>query len=159
MEMKSKLFMICLAAIVALSSCKDDDGGVLSYEEQLAVDTQILDEYLADNNITAQIDPSGLRYVIQEPGSGTTPDQSSSVRVAYEGTFLDGGVFDSNENIVFPLRNLIEGWQIGIPLIQEGGDITLYIPSGLAYGTQGIPGFIPGNSNLIFTIQLLEVAN
>lgn len=157
--MRNKILILFLGAMTVFSSCKDDEGAVLTFEEQLEVDKQILDDYLAENNITAQEDPSGLRYVINEAGDGATADQSSTIRVAYEGTLLDGTVFDSSDDLVFPLRNLIEGWQIGIPLIQEGGDITLYIPSGLAYGTQGIPGFIPGNTNLIFTIELLEVAN
>lgn len=158
--MKLKIRVLLVGAVIVLMSCKEGERtSVLSYEEQLAVDMAILDEYLSDNNITAQADASGLRYVVQEPGSGTRPDLNSTVRVAYEGTYMDGSVFDANDDIVFPLRNLIEGWQIGIPLIQEGGAITLYVPSGLAYGTQGIPGAIPGNSNLIFTIQLLEVAN
>lgn len=157
--MRNNILVILLGIIVTFSSCKDDEGAALTFEEQLEVDKQILDEYLADNNITALEDPSGLRYVINESGDGATADQTSTIRVAYEGTLLDGTVFDSSDDLVFPLRNLIEGWQIGIPLIQAGGDISLYIPSGLAYGTQGIPGFIPGNTNLIFTIELLEVTN
>ncbi len=159
MEVRNKILILFLGVTVMLSGCKDDESAVLTFEEQLEVDKQILDEYLADNNITAQEDPSGLRYVINELGDGATPDQSSTIRAAYEGTFLDGTVFDGSDDLVFPLRSLIEGWQIGIPLIQEGGDITLYIPSGLAYGTQGIPGFIPGNANLIFTIELIEIVN
>ncbi|MDW3191432.1 MAG: FKBP-type peptidyl-prolyl cis-trans isomerase [Cytophagales bacterium] len=158
--MKSKLLMICMGTLVALSSClKEQEVIFVSFEEQMAIDLEILDEYLADNNITAQTDPSGLRYVIREQGNGPTPELTGTVRVGYEGTLLNGDVFDSNEGTSFQLNNLIEGWQIGIPLIQEGGDITLYIPSGLAYGPQGIPGFIPANANLIFTIQLMEVTN
>ena len=149
-----------MGALVALSSClKEQEVIFVSFEEQMAIDIEILDEYLADNNITAQTDPSGLRYVIREQGDGPTPELTSTVRVGYEGTLLNGDVFDANESAAFPLNNLIAGWQIGIPLIQEGGDITLYIPSGLAYGPQGRSGVIPANANLIFTIQLLEVTN
>lgn len=154
-----KILMLFFVGAMVFTGCKDDDEVIRTFAEQLEIDKQILDEYLMDNNITGLEDPSGLRYVINEPGDGARPDQSSSIRVAYEGSLLDGTVFDSSDDLNFPLRNLIEGWQIGIPLIQEGGDITLYIPSGLAYGTQGVPGFIPGNANLIFTIQLLEVTN
>ena len=156
--MKKQLLILLIGSLVTFMGCKEDDEP-LTFAEQLNVDIGILDDYLAENNITAQEDPSGLRYVINEPGTGATPELSSTITAAYEGTFLDGAVFDASESLTFPLQNLIPGWQIGLPLIQEGGDITLYIPSGLAYGAQGIPGFIPGNANLIFTVELLEVAN
>ncbi len=157
MKLKNKILPILFSTIVLFSSCKEDEP--LTVQDQLNIDIGILDDYLAENNIEAQEDPSGLRYVINEQGTGATPSQSGTITAAYEGSLLDGTIFDASEGLTFSLRNLIEGWQIGLPLIQEGGDITLYIPSSLAYGTQGIPGFIPGNANLIFTIELLEVTN
>lgn len=151
-----KPFILCLFVLVSLVSCKDDDE--LTYEEQLAVDTALIDEFLAVNNITAQIDPSGLRYVIHEQGSGLTPEPASGIVAAYEGTFLDGEEFESNSEFTFRLSNMIDGWIIGLPYIQEGGRMSLYIPSGLAYGTQGsASGSIPPNTVIVFTVEIIDI--
>ncbi len=149
------------SCLILLAACKSDDGGnvaELSYEDQLAIDTQILDDYLAERNIEAEIHDSGLRYVITNPGDGERPQGGGRVIVAYEGRFLDGTVFDRSGGIERALGGFIPGWQIGIPLIKSGGSITLYIPSGLAYGSSGTSnGAIPGNTNLIFDTTLLGV--
>ncbi len=151
-----KRILLGVLVLVSLASCKDDEE--LTYEQQLAIDTALIDEFLASNNITAQIDESGLRYVIHEQGSGPTPEQSSGMVAAYEGTFLDGEVFDSNEEFTFRLSNMIDGWRIGLPYIQEGGDISLYIPSGLAYGTRGTAsGSIAPNTVIAFSVQIQDI--
>lgn len=150
-------FLLGMLVAVTFWSCKDDEPQ-LTYEQQLAVDTALIDEYLSTNNITAQTDPSGLRYVIHEPGTGLTPTLESGIIAAYEGTFLDGQVFDTNDEFTFRLSNMIDGWQVGLPYIQEGGDISLYIPSGLAYGTRGSnSGTIPPNTVIAFSVQIFEI--
>lgn len=151
-----KRFLLCLFVLGSLVGCKDDDE--LTFEQQLAVDTALIDEYLTTNNITAQVDPSGLRYVIHEQGSGPTPEPASGIVAAYEGVFLDGEVFDTNDEFTFRLSNMIDGWIIGLPYIQEGGDISLYIPSGLAYGTRGTAsGSIPPNTVIAFSVQIEDI--
>ena len=150
-----RFLTFCLLCSVLLSACGDDE---LSPAEQLQNDIALIENYLDDNNITYESDVSGLRYVIHEQGDGGAPNANSTVRVAYEGRFLtDQQVFDSSDDISFSLRNVIVGWQIGIPLVNEGGRITLYIPSGLAYGRAGIRGIIPANANLIFDVDLFEI--
>jgi len=67
-------------------------------------------------------------------------------------------VFDqtpSDTTVTFPLANLIPAWQIGIPLIGRGGEITLYSPSNLGYGNQSV-GSIPARSVLVFEIDLID---
>ncbi|MDW3191433.1 MAG: FKBP-type peptidyl-prolyl cis-trans isomerase [Cytophagales bacterium] len=151
-----KRFILCLFVLGSLVGCKDDDE--LTFEQQLAVDTELIDSFLAANNITAQIDASGLRYVIHEQGEGLTPEPASGIVAAYEGTFLDGEVFDSNSEFTFRLSNMIEGWIIGLPYIQEGGRMSLYIPSGLAYGTRGTQsGSIPQNTVITFTVEIIDI--
>lgn len=142
---------------LSLSGCLNSDDDFVSAEEQFAIDTAIIDEYLENNSITAIVDPTGLRYIITEEGTGDFPDISDVVNVTYEGRLLsDQTVFDSADSISFPLQSLILGWQIGIPKIREGGSGTLYIPSGYGYGPQGVAG-IPGNANLIFDITVNEI--
>lgn len=113
--------------------------------------------YEVSSGITATVHPSGLHYEIINPGSGVTPSLSSTVSVTYTGKLLDGTVFDQRTTpFVYPLNGFIQGWQIGIPLIQKGGTIRLVIPSSMAYGCTGA-GSIPPDSILYFEITLVDV--
>lgn len=146
--------------LIGLAGCLGDDAPQLpvSFEEQLAKDVELIDQYLANNNIEAEIDSAGLRYVIIEMGDTLPPTSSDSVRVNYEGRLLSNeSVFDQGSNVTFPLNRLIVGWQIGLPKIKQGGSITLYVPSVYGYGPAGAGGgAIPPNANLIFEVDLLE---
>lgn len=127
-------------------------------EEQLVKDSIAIDAYLQEHNIIAETHPSGVRYVINDAGSGISPDLCDIVSVTYEGKIMDtGNVFETRVSPVdYFLDQLIQGWYIGLPLIAEEGSITLYIPSVYGYGSAG-SGSIPGDANLIFTIDLVEV--
>lgn len=104
---------------------------------------------------------SGLQYELITEGTGKAPTASSKVTVHYEGKLIDGTIFDSsyerNETISFPLNGVIAGWTEGLQLMKEGGKALLYIPSNLAYGERGAGNIIPGNSALIFTVELFKV--
>jgi peptidyl-prolyl cis-trans isomerase A (cyclophilin A) len=104
--------------------------------------------------------PSGLMYKIETAGSGDKPNPANTVKVHYEGKFLDGKVFDSSiqrgQPIEFPLSNVIKGWTEGMQLIARGGKIQLLIPPDLGYGVQGYPGAIPPNSWLQFYVELID---
>lgn len=144
--------------LILLSACNRDDCDVDINtdvdQNQLATDISAIDFYLTTNGIEAQEHPTGLRYVINEQGDGKNVDLCGNIIVDYKGTFLDGTEFDASSRPTgFTLRYLIEGWKIGIPLIQERGIITLYVPSVYAYGANGTTT-IPENSNLIFEIEL-----
>jgi len=153
-------WIVGLLMLSFFTGCLDDDDESIDFgdpQQQLQRDIEIIDNFLEANNIDAQEHSSGLRFIIRDPGGGVSPNSSSAVTVNFEGRLLsDGGVFDQADSVTFELQNLIEGWQIGVPLIKEGGSITLYIPSSLGFGPSGITG-IPPNSNLIFDIDLLEV--
>ncbi len=105
---------------------------------------------------------AGLRYEILAPGSGPRPTLGSTVVAHYTGTFVNGKVFDSSvkrgEPAEFPLNGVIEGWQIGIPLIAPGGRIKLYIPGRLAYGDTGRMNIPPAKA-LVFDVELLGARN
>jgi FKBP-type peptidyl-prolyl cis-trans isomerase len=94
-------------------------------------------------------------------GTGAKPGAGDTVRVHYEGTLLDGTVFDSSytrgEPVEFPLSGVISGWTEGLQLMTEGSTYRFFIPSDLAYGSQGAGSSIPPNSALIFKVELLSV--
>lgn len=106
--------------------------------------------------------PSGLQYKVLRSGSasGVHPGPQDEVRVHYEGTLVDGAVFDSSYRdgspVVFTLGNLIPGWVEGIALMRPGDEWLLYVPPELGYGAED-KGDIPPNSVLVFRIELLGV--
>lgn len=103
---------------------------------------------------------SGLQYKIEVEGAGISPEETDTVEVNYEGRLIDGTVFDSSydrgESVKFPLNRVVKGWTEGLTYAKEGGKIQLYIPAELGYGQRGT-GPIPGNSTLIFDIELVKV--
>ncbi len=85
--------------------------------------------------------PEGIQYEVIKEGTGAQPVISSTVKAHYKGALLDGREFDSsfrrNQPFTAPLRSLIKGWQIAIPLMKTGSHWRLWIPSELAYGDRG----------------------
>jgi len=135
-----------------------DDLAAKKKAGQKTKDQEIIKKYLADNNVTAQQDTSGLHYVLHNNKGGVKPNETQCVEVKYTGKFMaDGKIFDHSEKIAFPLTNVIAGWRLGIPLLGIGDSATLYIPSTLGYGAQGYPGAIPPNAILIFDVELLGI--
>ncbi|MBJ6980679.1 FKBP-type peptidyl-prolyl cis-trans isomerase [Luteimonas sp. MC1572] len=104
---------------------------------------------------------SGLQYMVLRQGSGQRPMADSRVRVHYQGTLLDGTVFDSsykrNDPATFGLNQVIAGWTEGLQLMPVGAKYRFWIPAELAYGRNGSPGAIPPNSALVFDVELLQV--
>jgi len=132
---------------------------------QLAKDVTFIDQYLANLGVTAIKDGS-MRYVVTTPGTGKAPCLESTITVTYSGRLMsNGNVFDSSINpISFGLSQLILGWKLVLPSVTSGAVVTLYIPSGYAYGAvakpagpSGVP--IPANSNMIFDITLIDSTN
>jgi FKBP-type peptidyl-prolyl cis-trans isomerase FklB len=105
--------------------------------------------------------PSGLQYKIVKEGSGEKPVSTSNVKVNYQGTLLDGKVFDSSyergEPVSFNLNQVIKGWQEVLPLMTVGSKWQVYIPPELAYGERGAGKLIGPNETLIFDIELLGI--
>lgn len=105
--------------------------------------------------------PSGLQYMIIEEGNGKSPKATDQVKCHYEGTLIDGQVFDSsyrrNEPATFPLNGVIKGWTEGLQLMKEGSKYRFFIPFDLAYGANGAGNAIPPYAALIFDVELLEI--
>jgi FKBP-type peptidyl-prolyl cis-trans isomerase FkpA len=116
--------------------------------------------YATANGINAVKHNSGLFYEVLNPGTGATPNINSRVFITYTGKLLNGSQFDQGTNPAntgWRLGGLIEGWQVGLPLVKAGGKIRLIIPSSLAYGCNGAGSSIPPNAILFFEIDLVDV--
>jgi FKBP-type peptidyl-prolyl cis-trans isomerase FklB len=119
--------------------------------------------FLAENKKREGVETtdSGLQYLKLESGNGKTPTADDKVEVHYEGTLIDGTIFDSSykrgETITFPVNGVIPGWTEALQLMQEGDTFELAIPSNLAYGAQGAGNMIPPHATLKFKVELVKV--
>ncbi len=154
----SMSYFIQVTDIMTMPEFRDFQMGLMEQKKQgqVSKDAALIDKYLAEKNIKAQKDSSGLVYVIHTSKGGAKPTAENCVEVKYKGAFLENGqVFDQNEKMAFPLNRVIPGWQRAIPLLGIGDSATFYIPSGMAYGAEGAQGVIPPNAILIFDVALL----
>lgn len=105
---------------------------------------------------------SGLKYIVKEAGQGESPTPGAQVSVHYEGTFLNGSIFDSSikrgKPIEFPVGKgqVIAGWDEALLSMKKGEKRTLIIPPDLAYGSRGFAGVIPPDAWLVFEVELVD---
>lgn len=100
----------------------------------------------------------GLRFQVLQPGTGARPQPGDAVLVTYEGRLADGSVFDAaTEPVGFPVSGVVPGFAEALQLMSVGGRYRFWIPAALAYGAEGVPGHIPPNAELDFTVALIRV--
>ncbi len=137
-------------------------------QDQKAIDEKVLTDYFAKNHIKATRTPSGLYYTINKKGEGENAKAGMSVTMLYYGYTLDGKRFDGNMDQSYkPTGNpftfnlgahqVIAGWDEGVQLLNKGCRATLYLPSGIAYGSRGAGGAIPPNAVLAFDVELVSM--
>ena len=120
-------------------------------------------KFLAENKLKEGVVelPDGLQYLVIKEGTGAMPAPSDTVKAHYKGELLDGKEFDNSfkrrEPFTAPLRALIKGWQIALPMMKEGSHWRLWIPSDLAYGDRGAGSDIPGGATLMFEVELISI--
>ena len=102
--------------------------------------------------------PSGLVFQVIVEGEGVTPVSGDDAVLNYVGSFSDGSVFDrTDEPVTFDVDRLVPGFSEGLKMMRTGGKYRIVIPASLGYGERGVPGDIPPNAALDFTIELLQV--
>ena len=136
--------------------------------KQKGADDQILQDYFKSNNLQPSKTASGLYYIIEKQGSGPNAAPGKAVTVNYTGRTLDGKVFDSNQDpsmghaepFTFNLGQgqVIAGWDEGVALLNKGAKAKLFIPSGMAYGSQSPSPAIPNDAILMFDIEVLNIS-
>lgn len=135
-------------------------------QEQLTADIEAIDLYLAEQEIQdVLIESNGVRYVITDLGTGSKPKLSNNIIFDYKLSFLldEPDFFEEGVEIAYPLSSLIIAWKLVLPLLPEGTRVTMYVPSGFAYGSSGVKNpntgeiIIPPDTNLIFELYLRDV--
>lgn len=120
-------------------------------------------KFLADNATKEGVVtlPSGLQYQVLREGNGKQPKATDKVECHYEGTLINGQVFDSSyqrgQTATFPLNQVIAGWTEGLQLMKEGAKYRFFIPYHLGYGERGAGQSIPPYATLIFDVELIAV--
>lgn len=104
---------------------------------------------------------SGLQYRIFKDSDGEACSADATVEVDYEGTLIDGSVFDSSyergQPASFAVKKVIQGWQEGLQLMREGSEFQFFIPQQSGYGERGSGSSIPPYSVLIFKVELRKI--
>lgn len=144
---------------------RNEEADKKEREENLKIANDYLNENKSKEGV--QSTESGLQYrvitSVESVNPIETPTSHSRVKCHYEGKLVDGSVFDSSyerENpATFSLEQVIPGWTEGLQLMSVGEKYEFTIPPQLGYGEVGVPGHIPGNSVLIFTVELLEIVD
>lgn len=126
------------------------------------IEKKNIDDFIAANKLTVTPTASGLYYIETKPGAGDKPATGDSVKVKYTGMFIDGSVFDSNEDIdnmtmVTGVGMVIPGFDEALQLMSPGAEATVIIPYRLGYGPQGYQSVIPPYSTLIFNLRLVSI--
>ena len=168
-SMSKNLFLLGFIIILAAAGCKKKEsscGFPVSNVVAPVSEQQSLHDSLTALGIDATLAPSGFYYTINQPGDGPAATSlCSTLAVFYRGGFLNGKGFDSTSAgrpAIFQLGQVIAGWKKGLPLIKKSGDITMYIPPSLGYGSKEVADtaghvLIPANSNLVFRVVLADV--
>ena len=149
--------------LLLVISCTNDVSSITrTKQEQLDLDLTRIQGYINENNLEGfSSTEKGLYYKLVEDGNSLFPVNGDTLSVEYVGELLDGSEFDrsnTDQPFEFVLGQglVIEGWEIGLTKIDEGGSGILIIPSGLGYGISA-NNSIPENSVLLFRIDLLDI--
>ncbi len=133
---------------------KNADSAVQTAKEKQAIFAAI-----AAGKLDTTGSVNGVYYKILKEGTGRNVLLSDTVVAFYNGSILNGEIFDQTkaEPATFPLARLIKGWQIAVPMCKVGGTIRLIIPSAIAYSIRTRSAKIPPNSILVFDIEVVSV--
>lgn len=175
MDLVIKGIMDAAAGRDNILSTEELQGVMQAFQKELMEKEQAQREALAQKNLTDGVAyleqnalkdgvkqlENGIQYKVITEGDGASPTKESNVKVHYKGTLPNGDEFDSSytrgEPATFNVSGVIRGWTEILPRMKVGAKWQVVIPSGLAYGPQGIGQDIGPNQVLVFEIELLEI--
>ena len=153
------------ATVTTNTKVKKDNKLYANYTDnpttQAQIDENDLIEYAIEKGLDVKRTDSGMYYVVEEMGTGSTMVNGQPFKAHYSGYFLDGKIFDSSyqrgEPIASTVGSMVRAWNEALMTFPVGTKVKLLIPSKLAYGDRGFPGFVPPNSSLVFDMHILAV--
>jgi len=160
--MLRNLFVLVIIFCLLLSCEEGNDIITRTTSEQLQYDIKRIKGYIQENQLIGFSETSsGLHYKLVDNGSGVFPKIGDTLSVDYYGQYLNGSEFDKSNTdepfeFILGVGIVIEGWEEGIPFIDEEGSGILIVPSALGYG-KNPPSSIPPNSILIFSVDLVDI--
>ncbi len=168
-DQMNRILLFLLLFSACLTACKKSTTAEEKIRAQLAIDNNIITNYLSAHSLTAKVVDSagvstGIYYIINEQGTGDDLyTAATQVTVGYTATLLTTGkqvVSTDTFHPSYALGGTLRGWQFGIPNVKKGGTITLYVPSHYAYGPYPQPTLgLPANAILIFKITVYNITN
>lgn len=132
--------------LVLIASCKKD------YDK---IDKERIEDYLKSKSLTAKITSDGVHYIVDVEGKGDIVKDNDEVTLKIKGYTLDDKEFAKSDSVTFLMNELIPGFSSGTKQFKVGGSGKIFIPSSLAFGTEGVPGLIAGNEPLVYDIKVL----
>ena len=157
--------ILVITAALTLAACARPAADTAPVTESVAAETPKgphMDTFSIPDNM--ETTASGLKYSVDQPGTGAQAFIGQTVSVHYTGWLMDGTKFDSSRDRGAPLQfalgqgRVIRGWEEGIAGMKVGEKRTLVIPSSLGYGERGFSGLIPPNATLVFKVELVGVS-
>ncbi len=163
------IYLFVFACAISLIACKSGNSGTTEATPAAApattsapttpASTGLKPPFeIADSSKVMELE-GGVKLYILEQGAGVAPTIENKVLAKYHGRLLNGNVFDSSYErgvpAEFALRQVIKGWQVAFPQLKPGARAVIIIPSAMGYGAQGQGAKIPGNSTLIFDVELI----
>ena len=160
------LALVAVLGLVATVAACGDDGEKASPTPSASLTSSPSGAQTAGGPPAVSGEPtktaSGLQYIDIKVGDGASPQTGQTVVVHYTGWLADGTEFDSSVGgqpfaFVIGTGKVIKGWDEGVATMKVGGERRLIIPPELGYGATGYPGVIPGNAQLTFDVELIEI--
>ena len=152
-----------MARVLTVFKRQNEAKELLEVKQKADLNSKLGQNFLSENAKKSGVKTtkSGLQYLIIQEGEGRSPKAESTVKVHYEGTLIDGTIFDSSiarqQPVEFKLSHVIQGWIEGVQLMKTGAKYRFFIPPHLAYGQIGSGDTIEPNSTLIFDVELIEI--
>ena len=159
---------LTIAVVDKMSEAQAQQKQMDEMKAEATKEDAMIQSYITEKGLKdVQKTPEGLYYIITKKGTGANAATGETASMNYRGSLLNGKMFDSNLDTIFhhvqPFEfklnqhQVIQGWDIGVALLNKGAKATFIVPSVLGYGPQDRGDRLPANSVLVFDVELLNI--